>query len=203
MKTLLVTGGAGFIGANFVLDCAGTSGEPRRQPRQADLRRQPRHARAVARRRRVTSSCTATSAIAALVARAARPSTSPTRDRQLRRRDRTSTARSTARPRSSQTNVVGTFALLEAARAYWRALPARARRRVPLPARLDRRGVRLARRRRPRSPRTTPYAPNSPVLGVEGGVRPPGARLPPHLRPAGADDELLEQLRAVPVSRKS
>ena len=40
------------------------------------------------------------------------------------------------------------------------------------------------------------------VRGVEGGGRPPGARLPPHLRPADADHELLEQLRAAQFPEK-
>ena len=62
-----------------------------------------------------------------------------------------------------QTNVVGTFTLLEAARAYWSALPADAARGVPLPPRLDRRGVRRARRGRSRrSPRPRAYDPRSP-----------------------------------------
>ena len=62
-----------------------------------------------------------------------------------------------------ETNVVGTFALLEAARAYWSALPADERARVPLPARVDRRGLRLARAATtPPFTETTPYAPNSP-----------------------------------------
>ena len=38
------------------------------------------------------------------------------------------------------------------------------------------------------------------LLGVEGGIGSPGSRLPPHLRAENADDELLEQLWAVPVS---
>ena len=46
-----------------------------------------------------------------------------------------------------QTNIVGTFSLLEAARAYWRGLPEPRRDGLPLPACLDRRGLRLARRR--------------------------------------------------------
>ena len=58
-----------------------------------------------------------------------------------------------------QTNVVGTYVLLEAAREYWAGLPRRPPRRVPLPSRLDRRGVRRARprrcRRSPRPPPTT------------------------------------------------
>ena len=42
-----------------------------------------------------------------------------------------------------QTNIVGTFRLLEAARSYWSSLNGKARQ-VPLPARVDRRGVWLA-----------------------------------------------------------
>jgi hypothetical protein len=42
------------------------------------------------------------------------------------------------------TNIVGAFVLLQAARRYWQGLPARPRRSVSLPARLDRRSVRLA-----------------------------------------------------------
>ena len=46
------------------------------------------------------------------------------------------------------TNVVGTYRLLEAARAYLATLGRCERERVPLPARVDRRGLRLARSRR-------------------------------------------------------
>ena len=38
---ILVTGGAGFIGANFVLDWLARERRAGRQPRRADLRRQP------------------------------------------------------------------------------------------------------------------------------------------------------------------
>ena len=41
------------------------------------------------------------------------------------------------------------------------------------------------------------------VRGQQGRGRSSGARLLPHLRPAGADHELLEQLRAVSVSREA
>ena len=47
-----------------------------------------------------------------------------------------------------QTNIVGTFSMLEAARAYWQRAAGAAAGRVPLPACLDRRSLRLARRRR-------------------------------------------------------
>ena len=49
------------------------------------------------------------------------------------------------------------------ARRTGSALPDAERARVPLPARLDRRSVRLARARRPAFSETTPYAPNSPT----------------------------------------
>ena len=48
---ILVTGGAGFIGANFVLDWLAAHRRAGRQSRQAHLRRQPRQPRSLARRR--------------------------------------------------------------------------------------------------------------------------------------------------------
>ena len=50
-----------------------------------------------------------------------------------------------------------------------------------------RRGVRLARRRRAASPRRRPTIRARPTRRRKAGVRPPGPRLAPHLRPAGAD----------------
>ena len=46
---------------------------------------------------------------------------------------------------------------------------------------------------------TDPLAPNSPVRGLQGGLRPARARLPPHPRPGRAGHPLLQQLRAAPV----
>ena len=60
------------------------------------------------------------------------------------------------------TNVVGTYQLLEAARAYWSGLPPAGRRRLPLPPCLDRRGLRLARADAGCSAKTTRYDPSSP-----------------------------------------
>ena len=45
--------------------------------------------------------------------------------------------------------------------------------------------------------------PEQPLLGLQGRLRPPGAGLPPHLRPADAVDQLLEQLRPLPVPREA
>ena len=41
------------------------------------------------------------------------------------------------------------------------------------------------------------------LFGLQGGVRPPGPRLAPHLRVAGRHLQLLEQLRALPVPREA
>ena len=101
-----------------------------------------------------------------------------------------------------QTNVVGTLTLLEAARDYWRELEGEARDGLPLPARVHRRGLRLAGRRR-QVHRGHAVRAQLALLGLQGGLRPPGARLPPHLRPAGPDHQLLQQLRPLPVSREA
>jgi hypothetical protein len=42
-----------------------------------------------------------------------------------------------------------------------------------------------------------------PLQRQQGRQRPPGARLAPHLRPAGADHQLQQQLRALPLPRKA
>ena len=74
-----------------------------------------------------------------------------------------STARSTGRRDFIQTNVVGTFMLLEAARAYFATLAGDEAREIPLPSYLHRRGVRRAGATATRrSPRHTPYDPRSP-----------------------------------------
>ena len=118
---ILVTGGAGFIGANFVLDWLAARDEPvvnldkltyagnlgNLAPLAGD--RAPRlRARRHRRSRAASTRCSRAPAA---------------RDRPLRRRDARRPLDRRARARSSTTNVVGTFALLEAARAYWSALP--------------------------------------------------------------------------------
>ena len=57
------------------------------------------------------------------------------------------------------TNVVGTFVMLDAARAYWSRLPADARGRVPLPPYLDGRSLRRPRPGRSALPRDHPLRP--------------------------------------------
>ena len=116
-----------------------------------------------------------------------------------------STARSTARTTSSRPTSSAPSRLLEAVRGVLeRAATAHDEGGLPLPARLDRRGLRLARRHAtPAFTEDHTLRAQQPLLGQQGRQRPPGARLAPHLRPAGADHQLLEQLRAVTISRKA
>ena len=102
-----------------------------------------------------------------------------------------------------ETNIVGTYALLEAALRLLARACQPGRRRLPLPSRLDRRGLRLARARAASSPKTRPTTPNSPYSACKAAVRSSGARLAPHLWAAGRRHQLLQQLRALPVSRKA
>ncbi len=70
--------------------------------------------------------------------------------------------------------------------------------RRPLRAGVDRRGLRRPRDRRPVA-RGRSAAAVEPVLGGEGGRRPPGARLRPHLRRGCVDHAGREHLRLEPV----
>jgi hypothetical protein len=101
-----------------------------------------------------------------------------------------------------QTNIVGTFNLLEAVRAYWNACRRASARSASCTCRPTKSMARW-RRRRSGLQRDPPLRAEQPVLGQQGRQRPPGARLPPHLRPAGADHQLLEQLRSVPLPGKA
>ena len=83
------------------------------------------------------------------------------------------------------TNVVGTHSLLKAARKVW--LDQGSGPAAPLPPRLHRRGVRQRSARRSGLPRGHGLRAQLALFGQQGGLRPPGARLSAHLRPA---DEL-------------
>ena len=75
---------------------------------------------------------------------------------------------------------------------YWSSAGRRAQGGVPLPPRLA--PTRSTARSAPDDAglhRDPPLRAEQPVLGQQGGQRPPGARLAPHLRPAGADHQLL------------
>jgi dTDP-glucose 4,6-dehydratase len=196
---ILVTGGAGFIGANFVLDLAGSPGYGgRRQPRQADLRRQPAEPRGdrYGTTRGTSFVHAATSATATLVRNAARASTGPTAVMHFAAESHVDRSIDGAPTSSDQRRRHVQPARGRA--AHWERLDAGRRAAFrflhvstdEVFGSLGETGLQ----------RGTPYSPRSPVLGVEGGVGPPGARLPAHARPADADHQLLEQLRAVPVS---
>ena len=114
-----------------------------------------------------------------------------------------STAASTARRPSCKTNVEGTFTLLEAARAHWSALAGDAKAAFRFHHVCTDEVYGSLAPDAPAFTETHPYEPNSPYSRQQGGQRPPGARLAPHLRPAGADHQLLQQLRALSTSRRS
>ena len=99
-----------------------------------------------------------------------------------------------------RTNVQGTFVLLEQARAYWTGL-----------SEADRAAFRFLHVSTdevygslgaddPAFTRDDGLCAQQPLCGFEGRLGPSGAGLSPHLGAAGADHELLEQLRAVSVS---
>ena len=102
-----------------------------------------------------------------------------------------------------ETNVVGTFRLLDAALDYWRGLDGRAARRASAStmSRPTRCSAPAARRRHLH--RGDALRAVLALFGVQGGVRPSRARLARDLRPAGRALQLLEQLRAVSLSRKA
>ena len=167
METWLVTGGAGFIGCNFVRLALAKTRRAHRRARQAHLRRQPREPRR--RRRRPPLRVRARRHRRSRGGRRGLPRAPADARCSTSRPRRTSTARSTSPARFVRTNVVGTFELLEAARRQLAGADRRRARALPLPARLDRRGLRLARRRpapsarrRPTS-RTRPTPPRRPA----------------------------------------
>ena len=201
MPSLLVTGGAGFIGANFVhhwlhthpgdrvvvldaLTYAGNSAslEPVAQPSRA------------------SRSSTATSA-----RRSWRVAAPRARDHD----DRAPRGRVACGPLDRgpdafiETNVVGTHALAQGgphglARRRVGAAGERGSTTSP-PTRCTARSVPTIAPFR----EDTPYAPELALRGEQGGLRPPGARLSPHLRAAGHHQQLLQQLRPLPVPREA
>ena len=158
---ILVTGGAGFIGSNFVLDWLAGGGEPvvnldkltyaGNLANLASLAGDARH-------RFVQGDIGDQAAVEAHPRRAP-----PARRRALRRRE-------PRRPLDPRARRVRRRPTSSAPSGCWRPRAATGSRSpearaggVPLPARLDRRGLRLALGRRTRPSReTTAYAPNSP-----------------------------------------
>ena len=191
MKRILVTGGCGFIGANFVRLAAGDLSRRRdHQPRRPDLRRQPRQPRGPRgraalpvrprRRRRParwSSSCWPRGST--------RSSTSPPRA--------TSTARSTtprrsSGPTSSAPSACSTPPAPPASRGSSRSRPTRSTARSA---------------RRPAVHRDDPAGAQQPVRRQQGRRRPARPRRAPHARHGHGHHPLLEQLRPVPVPREA
>jgi hypothetical protein len=94
-----------------------------------------------------------------------------------------------------QTNIVGTFHLLEAVRAYWTSLQGEEKERFHFLHVSTDEVYGFPGQRRPRLQGNQPLRAEQPVFRQQGGERSPGAGLPPHLWPAGGHDQLLQQLR--------
>ena len=199
MSVLLVTGGAGFIGSNFVrhalahtadrliivdsltyagslLNLAPALGDPRV--------RSSTPTSPIAPRWRVCSTSSAPDAVVNLAAE-------------------THVDRSIDGPRPSSTPTSSARSCCSRRRARLAARDAAARRTASgsctcRPTRCTARSGPRARSPRTRPTRRTRRTPRARRLG-----RSSGPRLLSHLRPAGAHHQLLEQLRAVPVSREA
>ena len=100
-----------------------------------------------------------------------------------------------------ETNVMGTFHLLTTVRESGKSISEHGG--GSFPARSTDRGVRVAGAGRPAVYRDHPVRPQQPLLCVEGGLRSFRAGLPPHLRAAHVHHQLLQQLRACRLPRKS
>ena len=102
-----------------------------------------------------------------------------------------------------QTNVVGTFTLLDAAREYWPALPAprRAAFRFHHVSTDEVFGALGAGRSAVH--RNHAVRPAQPLFRQQGRLRPSGARLAPHLWPADHRQQHRQQLRPLAVPREA
>jgi dTDP-glucose 4,6-dehydratase len=96
-----------------------------------------------------------------------------------------------------ESNVTGTFHLLQAVRAHWEQLPTERRDRFRF-HHIGTDEVFGSLGPEGRFSETTPRPP-LPLFGQQGGQRPPGEGLAPHLRPAGGADQLQQQLRPLAV----
>ena len=100
-----------------------------------------------------------------------------------------------------QTNIVGTFNLLEAARAYWQQMPSEKREAFRFhhistdEVYGDLHGTDDL------FTETTPYAPSSPLLCLQSVQRPPRPCMVAYLRLADHCNQLLQQLRSLSISK--
>jgi dTDP-glucose 4,6-dehydratase len=193
---ILVTGGAGFIGSNFVLDWLAHQREPVVNLDKLTYAGNVRNLAPVAgdaRHRFVRGDIGDAGAVGALLARH-RPRAI------VNFAAETHVDRSTFGPAAFiDTNVVGTFALLECVPRMVEALPEDERSAFRfLHVSTDECTARAGPDDPPFS-ETTPFAPNSPYAASKASSD-HVVRVSPHVRAAYADDELLEQLRPAAVS---
>ncbi len=199
MATLLITGGAGFIGSNLVQHALDHTSD----------------------RLVVVDKLTYAGSLLNLEAPLQDPrvtfveATSPTATR-WRACSRSAAGRG-AQPRGRDarrsvdrrpapfidTNIVGTFVLLEAARRHRRGARRRRRARAFRFLHVSTDEVYGTLGASGLVQRGDAVRAELAVRGEQGGGGSPGPRVLPHLRAAGADHELLEQLRAVSVSREA
>ena len=197
---ILVTGGAGFIGSNFILDWLAQSVEPvvnldaltyaGNLENLATLNGDPRH-------HFVRGSIADGELVATLLDKHAPRAI-------LNFAAESHVDRSIHGPEDFiQTNIVGTFRLLEAVRAYWEGLAGEARAAFRFLHVSTDGGLRLPDGGSAALRRGQALRAQQPLFGQQGRQRPPGPGLPPHLRSASADHQLLQQLRPLSVPGKT
>ncbi len=91
-----------------------------------------------------------------------------------------------------ETNILGTYTLLEAARSWWNTPGHGEKIGVPFSPYLDRRSVWRSARQRGFLYRDHALCAKQPLFGLESQQRPPGARLAADLWPADAYHQLLQ-----------
>ena len=101
-----------------------------------------------------------------------------------------------------QTNVVGTYVMLDAALAHWRALAADRREAFRF-VHVSTDEVYGSLGPEGRFTESTPLRPELALCGEQGRGRSSGTRLASHLRAAGDRHQLLEQLRPLPIPREA
>ena len=101
-----------------------------------------------------------------------------------------------------ETNVMGTYRLLEVAKSYYAALEADARSALSFCPCIHGRSLRIARSNRP-LPRGYTLSAELALFGEQGGVRSSRARVAQDLWTASYCIELFEQLRAISVPREA